>query len=83
MTLYEAQVLNVSQNAWELRWMATLKEAGVPEDHPAYKNPPKFPSSDPGSTFAPAPSTKSEARPKAATTEAVQTEANADTEAAA
>ena len=40
---YEAQVLNISQEVWELGWRAAMKEAGVSEDHPAYKNPSKFP----------------------------------------
>ena len=41
--------------------MAALKEAGVPEDHPTYINPPKFPSPDLGPAFAPGPSTVPEA----------------------
>ncbi|XXG62274.1 hypothetical protein AAC387_Pa05g0664 [Persea americana] len=56
MASYKAQVLGISQKVWELGWMATLKEAGVPED-PAYKNPSKFPSLDPGSSSVPGPST--------------------------
>ncbi|KAJ8631878.1 hypothetical protein MRB53_025214 [Persea americana] len=79
-TLYEAQVLNVSQKVWELRWMVALKETRVLEDHLVYKKPPKFPSSDPGSTSAPI---ESEARLEVAATKAVQTEVDADTEAAA
>ena len=52
---YEAQVLVISQKVWELRWIFALKEAGVPKDHPAYKNPSKFTSLDPGSSSAPGP----------------------------
>ena len=62
---YQAQVLRISQRVWERGWMATLKEAGVPEDHPAYINPSKFPSPDPGSSSAPGPSTAPEARSRA------------------
>ena len=60
MASYEAQVLVISQRVWELGWMAALKEAGVPEDHPAYKNPSKFPSPDPGSSSAPGPSSEAD-----------------------
>ncbi|XXG49633.1 hypothetical protein AAC387_Pa02g3762 [Persea americana] len=81
-TLYEAQVFNVSQEMWELGWMAALNEARVLEDYPAYKSPPKFPSSDLGLTSAPSPSTKTEAHPKVAAIEAAQTEADANIEAA-
>lgn len=54
--------------------MAAQKEAGVSEDHPVYKNPPKFPSPDPRSSSASGPSSKADA---------VQTETDANTEAAA
>ncbi|RWR79723.1 hypothetical protein CKAN_00831600 [Cinnamomum micranthum f. kanehirae] len=55
----------------ELGCRAALKEVGVPEDHSVYKNLPKFPSLDPGSSsVAPAPSTKVEAPSEVATTEA-------------
>ena len=52
--------------------MTALKEAGVSEDHPVYKNPSKFPSSDPGSSSAPGPSSEADV---------VQVENDADTRA--
>ena len=60
-TSYEAPVLKISQKVWELGWMAALKEAGVSKDHPAYKNPPNFPSPNAGSSSAPGPSSKADA----------------------
>ena len=85
---HEAQVLEISQQMRELGWMAAPKEAGVSEDHPAYKNPSKFPSSDPGSSSAPGPSSEAnvaqvenDANTRAVQTEveAAQTEAGANT----
>ena len=58
---YEAQVIKINQKVWKFGWMANLKKAGVSKDHPVYKNPPKFPSSDPGSSSTPDPSFEADA----------------------
>lgn len=44
---YEEQVDGMGDTVWEMGWKATLEKAGVPVDHPAFKNPNKFPRSDP------------------------------------
>ena len=89
---YKAQVLEINQRVWELGWMAALKEAGVSEDHPIYKNPSKFPSSDLGSSSAPGPSSEADVvqvkndadtRAVQAEVDAVQSELDANAEAAA
>lgn len=41
--LYEAKVVKIRDQSWDLGLLAALKEAVVPEDHPAHKNPAKFP----------------------------------------
>ena len=81
MVSYQAQVLRISQRIWERGWMAALKEAGVPKDHTAYINPPKFPSPDPGSSSAPGPFTAPEACARADTVQSdpeVRPEADTD-----
>ena len=39
---YKAQIHKIRQKAWELGWIAALRKAGVPEDDPTFRNPPKF-----------------------------------------
>ncbi|XXG76521.1 hypothetical protein AAC387_Pa08g0855 [Persea americana] len=43
---YKAQLPGIWDRAWELGWKAALKKAGVPEDSPFLRNPPRFPRSD-------------------------------------
>ena len=43
---YKAQLQQVRDRAWEIGWKAALKKVGVLGDDPAFRNPPKFPSSD-------------------------------------
>ncbi|KAJ8617668.1 hypothetical protein MRB53_013854 [Persea americana] len=40
---YKAQLPAIRDRAWELRWKAALKKAGVPEDSPLLRNPLRFP----------------------------------------
>ena len=58
---YKARVHKIRQRAWELRWRAGLRKAGVSEDDPDIRNPPEFHSSDPG--WSSAPSLSSEVPP--------------------
>ena len=43
---YKAQLPGIQDRAWELGWKVALKKAGVPEDNPLLRNPPRFPYSD-------------------------------------
>ncbi|KAJ8618283.1 hypothetical protein MRB53_014469 [Persea americana] len=42
---YKAQLQRIWDQAWELGWKAALRKVGVPGDDPAFRYPPKFPSS--------------------------------------
>lgn len=52
-TSYDAQVLEVRDEVWELGWRAALTEVGVSEDHPAYMNPAKFPEPESSPAISP------------------------------
>ena len=41
----------ILERAWELGWRAALKKAGVPEDDPTFRHPPKFQSSGTAPSF--------------------------------
>ncbi|XXG59959.1 hypothetical protein AAC387_Pa04g1956 [Persea americana] len=43
--LDKAQAERIWDRAWELGWKAALRKVGVPGDDPAFRYPPKFPSS--------------------------------------
>lgn len=44
-TEYKTQMQQIRERAWKLGWRAALRKVGVSEDDPAFRNPPKFPSS--------------------------------------
>ena len=44
---YKAQMKGIWDRAWELGWKAALRKVGVSGDDFVFRNPPKFPTSDP------------------------------------
>ena len=65
---YNVQLQRVRDQVWVLGWKAALMKVGVPEDDPAFRNPPKFPSSGSvasSSVIPSAPEVPPEAPPKA------------------
>ena len=62
---YKKEIVKIRDKTWSKAWMAALKEAGVPAEHPAYKKSafPGVPSPSSVTTHAPAPPSSSSVAP--------------------